>query len=294
METFLTCRAVASYLKTKLADDELAKSYEEASLKAVLKSLDKMSVADAQLLMLELSNILSLPYPVIKEISIGIIQHITQIMKGLNIEIAWDCFINLLIRELPNILSLPYPVIKEIFDGIIQRTPQIMKYLFFNGASDCFIKFYHLQELLYEIFDSKQLIAARIDIKLMTTTGDFQILSVSDDKATVWKPIWFNKGGIGYQIQSYWNASELEIVAKSDVDGQINLELKGLDILTPKDRSKRFPYWVDYTKFTVDGNLIFDTLTPAWHDKPYRYKFDVKANEEIKIQVEWQPHRNDA
>ena len=147
---------------------------------------------------------------------------------------------------------------------------------------------------MYETFNLKQLIAARIDIKLMTTTGDFQILSVSDDKATVWKPAWFNKGGIGYQIQSYWNASELEIVAKSTVDGQINLMLRGLDILTPKDRSKRFPYWVDYTKLIMNGKVILDKLTPVWHDKPYIYNVDVKANEEIKIQVEWQPHRNDA
>ena len=293
LETFLTCRAVSSYLKTKLTDEAPARFFEELSLKAVLRSMDKMSVADAQLLMRELPNILSLPYPVIKEISIGLLQHIPRIIKDLNTDITWDFFINLLIRELPNILSLPYPVIKEIFVWIIQCTPHIMKYLLFNRDWDCFVKFHHLQKLLCEIHNSKQMIAARIDIKLMTTTGDFQILSVSDDKATVWKSAWFQKNGIGYQIQSYWNASELEIVAKSTVDGKINLYLRGLDIPSPEDRSKRFPYWVDYTKLTVNGETIFDKVTPAWHDKAYNYTFDVKADDEIKLQIEWQPHKSD-
>ena len=51
LETFLTCRAVAAYLKTKLTDDAPVKFFEEAALKAILKSLINMSFADAQLLL---------------------------------------------------------------------------------------------------------------------------------------------------------------------------------------------------------------------------------------------------
>ena len=138
----------------------------------------------------------------------------------------------------------------------------------------------------------KRYFTARVDIKLVPKAqGNFQIVSVSDDKATVWKPAWFNKDGIGYQIQSY--AGKLEIVAKSDVDGRIRLNLKGLDVRNPEDKSKRIPYWIDYTKLIVNDEVIFDTLTPAWHDKQYIYALDVKANDEIKIQVEWLPHRSD-
>lgn len=133
---------------------------------------------------------------------------------------------------------------------------------------------------------------ARIDIQLQPKSkGDFQILSTSDDKATVWKPDWFNKDGIGYQIQSY--VGKLEIVAKATIDGQIRLLLRGVDIRRREDTSKRVPYWVDYTKFIVNGKVIFDKLTPAWHDKPYNYNMDAKASDEIKIQVEWLPHRSD-
>ncbi|MBQ3444240.1 MAG: hypothetical protein IJG33_13455 [Selenomonadaceae bacterium] len=134
-------------------------------------------------------------------------------------------------------------------------------------------------------------ITARIDIKLMTTEGDFQILSVSDDKASVGKPAWFQGNGIGYQIQSY--AEKLEFIAKATVAGQISLNLRGMDIRTPEDKSKRIPYWIDYTKLVVNGETVFDTLTPAWHDKPYTLGIEAKADEEIKIQVEWQPHRSD-
>jgi len=130
---------------------------------------------------------------------------------------------------------------------------------------------------------------ARVDIKLATTTGDFLLLSISDENAEMWKPTaWQQKGDIGYQIESY--AGKLEFITKSTVEGQVILSLLGLDVRTPEDYSKRIPYWIDYTKLIVNGQKIFNTVTPAWHDKPYRYNINAKADEEIKIQIEWLPH----
>ena len=137
----------------------------------------------------------------------------------------------------------------------------------------------------------KPFITARIDVKLMTTEGDFQILAISDNKARVSKPYWLQNDGIGYQIESY--AGQLDFTLKTTVDGKTQLKLRGLDIRTPEDNSKRIPYWIDYTKFIINDKMIFDKLTPAWHDKPYVYNMEVKAGEEIKIHVEWQPHRSD-
>ena len=131
---------------------------------------------------------------------------------------------------------------------------------------------------------------SRVDIKLLSTEGDFQVINVSDDKATVQKPAWFQKDGMGYMIQS--RAEKLEFVVKATVDSQIIVWLRGIDVRTPEDKSKRIPYWIDYTKLAVNGENIFDALTPAWHDKPYVYNMDAKAGEEIKIQLEWQPHNN--
>ena len=119
---------------------------------------------------------------------------------------------------------------------------------------------------------------ARIDIKLTTTEGDFEVLSTSDDKANVTKSGSAKQGGIGYQIQSC--AGKLEFIAKATVYGQIWLSLMGLDV------------WIDYTKLTINEQNIFDNVTPTWHDKPYYYNMAIKANEEIKIQIEWLPHKN--
>lgn len=69
IETFLTCRAVASYLQTKLSDTAQVKLYEEAALKAILKSLQtRYTFADAGLLVQELPTLLKLPYPVVEEL----------------------------------------------------------------------------------------------------------------------------------------------------------------------------------------------------------------------------------
>ena len=134
---------------------------------------------------------------------------------------------------------------------------------------------------------------ARLDIELLPKTvgGKFKILSISDDEADVQKPDWLQRRGVGYKIQSY--AGNLEIVTKSTSNGQIRLSLKGLDIRDPQDNSKRIPQWIDYTNLTVNGKRIVGKRTPAWHDKPYNYTLDVKAGEEIKIQIEWLPHRED-
>ena len=136
-------------------------------------------------------------------------------------------------------------------------------------------------------------IAARIDIKLATNdkTGDFKIVSTTDNRATTQKPTWLQKDGIGYVIHSF--VGKMEFVVKASVDGKITLTLRGADIRNPEDKTKRIPYWIDYTKLIVNGATIFDELTPVWHNKPYRYNMGAKADEEIKIQVEWLPHRSD-
>ena len=92
-------------------------------------------------------------------------------------------------------------------------------------------------------------------------------------------------------IQSY--VGKLKIVAKAVVDGQIRLELLGLDIRDKDDKTKRVRYWIDYTALTVNGKTIFDKLTPAWHNRPYRHNIDAKAGKEITIEVDWLPHRSD-
>ena len=95
METFLTCRAVASYLKTKLSDDTPAKFFEEASLKAILKSVNGMSFADARLLIRELPNLLGLPYPIVKDLRASTLQIIPQVLNVMRANLMYQNFFEL-------------------------------------------------------------------------------------------------------------------------------------------------------------------------------------------------------
>ena len=89
METFLTCRAVAAYLKKNFADESSAKFFEEAALKAILNSIKKMSLTDAQLLLRELPNLLTLPYPAVKELHAAALQIVLQLMNVMHMNLRW-------------------------------------------------------------------------------------------------------------------------------------------------------------------------------------------------------------
>ena len=143
-------------------------------------------------------------------------------------------------------------------------------------------------------FKFKEYYTARIDIQLKTerAVSGFKLFSVSDEKAEISKPEWLQKGGVGYQIQSY--AGQLSFVAKATADGQFTIQFRALDIRRLEDKFKRIPYWIDYTNLTINGKKIFDKSTPAWHDEPYIYNRTVKEGEEIKVEVKWLPHRSEA
>ena len=96
LETFLTCRAAASYLKATLADDTLAKFFEEASLKAILKTISStLSIADAQLLIRELPELLNLSYPAVKDLRGAGLQIIFQLKDFFHVNNMWKDFVEL-------------------------------------------------------------------------------------------------------------------------------------------------------------------------------------------------------
>ena len=179
-------------------------------------------------------------------------------------------------QEIYEILCDEFSKQEDLSDSI---KPFCMSFIFSERKSH--------EDKLEELRDVLNSITARIDIEQLYNSGNFQILSVSDEKAKIMKPKWLQKVGTGYQINSY--AGEMEIVAKASVGGQIRLSLKGLDIRDPVDNLKRIPYWINYTKLTINGNTIFDKLTSVWHDKPYRYIINATAGEEITVKVEWIP-----
>ena len=95
METFLTCRAVAAYLQTKLTDAAPAKFFEEAAIKAILKSIGQMSFADARLLLTELPALLMLNYPVVDLLRKACIQFIPRMTEPFHLSNRWSEIIEL-------------------------------------------------------------------------------------------------------------------------------------------------------------------------------------------------------
>ena len=91
METFLTCRAVAAYLQTKLINNAPAKFFEEASLVAILQTLASggFNFADARLLLSELPELLTLNYPVIDDIRNACIQLIPHLEEPFHAANLW-------------------------------------------------------------------------------------------------------------------------------------------------------------------------------------------------------------
>ncbi|MBR0062339.1 MAG: glycosyltransferase family 2 protein, partial [Selenomonadaceae bacterium] len=181
---------------------------------------------------------------------------------------------------------------QEIYDILRSEFPDVdaleMFPFLFSIVADQAQRLTFSQENFESVLNS---ITARMDIKLTPQTkgGELQIISLSDKKADVRKPAWLQRDGSGYQIQSC--EGDMDAVFKATADGQIRLNLMGLDVRDADDKSKRVPSWIDYTYLTINGKNIFSKITPAWHDKPYTHTFDVKAGDELKIQLQWLPHR---
>lgn len=86
-ETALTCRAASNLLGEKFL--------EEAALGAVLKSLDGMKLSDVRLLLSELPELLSLPYPVVKDLRGATLEIISQTMNFMREHEFWKDFSDL-------------------------------------------------------------------------------------------------------------------------------------------------------------------------------------------------------
>lgn len=128
---------------------------------------------------------------------------------------------------------------------------------------------------------------ARIDIKnIGSESNTIEIMENSDKIAKINNPNWFkNKKGIGTVVVSR-NLS-LDLKFKCVGDGELNIKLKGLNV---KDQSdNRFPVFIDYTKFKINGENILENSYLASHDHYYNYSMDVKDSDIISFSVEWMP-----
>ena len=84
LETALICRALSTYLGEKI--------FVEASLAAILKSLDGLKLSEIQLLLSDLPNLLSLPYPLVADLRRAVLKVISQTMNFMHKQKLWKEF----------------------------------------------------------------------------------------------------------------------------------------------------------------------------------------------------------
>ena len=87
LETALTCRAASNHLGLKI--------HEEASLAAILKSLDELCFVESRLLISELPTLLTLPYPIVEELRGACLQILPQMIDFLRYRNDWMSFVEL-------------------------------------------------------------------------------------------------------------------------------------------------------------------------------------------------------
>lgn len=128
---------------------------------------------------------------------------------------------------------------------------------------------------------------ARIDIiNYGGENNTVELVSNSDDDSAFIRPIWMNPNqGYGTIVQSH--KCSIDLLIKCVGEGNLKISLRGIDI-RDKNR-KRFPIYIDFTKFVVDNQNILNEPTLVWHDIPYSFMKDVKNGDLVSIHVEWKP-----
>lgn len=127
---------------------------------------------------------------------------------------------------------------------------------------------------------------ARIDIKNFgSAENNIELLKISDHEANYLKPRWFKTHeGIGLTIESKKNYLELKV--KCICDGNLRIDLKGIDF---RLRNGRFPININFTKFKLNDEVIFNESKIVHHDAPYIFEKKVYNEDIVKLYFEWMP-----
>lgn len=130
-------------------------------------------------------------------------------------------------------------------------------------------------------------LTARIDIKNSGGIDNaVEIIEKSDDSLKISFPKWMiGDKGKGCMITS--KKLKLDLKVKAITDGELTVKLRGMDV-ADKNR-KRFPVYINYTKFIVDGEEIFNANKLLTHDDNYIFRMPVADSQIVDVHVEWMP-----
>jgi len=147
-----------------------------------------------------------------------------------------------------------------------------------------------LDQTLIELYDLKKdllkYLTARVDILNYGTGKGITILDISDKNVFKYSPTWLDSQvASGIIVES--TKKSMKIKFKSNEEGVLKIFLRSKDV---RDRNrKRFPIYIDYTKFIVNDDVIFDTNKLINHDKCFIYEKPVNLDEILTIEFSWLP-----
>ena len=96
LETFLTCRALASILRRAFPHDNRGAFMEEAALRAINRThFARTSLAEILMMINSLPPILALPYPIVDEIRKNCMSFVRQLMGDLRMNLRWEAFVEM-------------------------------------------------------------------------------------------------------------------------------------------------------------------------------------------------------
>lgn len=154
-----------------------------------------------------------------------------------------------------------------------------------------------VKENYYQPEDSRKLIlrledylTARMDFQLLGEGHpDFEVVSVSDSRASVSMPGWIQEDGTGYMVESYAGSIDLEL--RSAVGGDLKIWVRGRNVIG--EDGNRIAYWFNYQNIRFNDSPVSESQGIVWHDQPIFLNYSMKAGEIVRFHAEWTPYRGD-
>lgn len=129
---------------------------------------------------------------------------------------------------------------------------------------------------------------ARIDIQVIGIKNKIVAtkLEIDDIKSHVSMPKWFQKNGSGYVVESV--SGDLNASLHLKESATVKIYLRGIDY---RINDKRQIKYIDYTKLSINGKILFNERKSAWHDEPIVYVVKLIDTNDLNINIQWMPYK---
>lgn len=126
--------------------------------------------------------------------------------------------------------------------------------------------------------------SCRIDIKNFGSESNLIKMAETDNNLKVSFPDWFaDERGQGCKIES--DEKFLNFSFQCFNDGNLRISLRGIDYKNLKDA--RVPVYIDYIKFTYNGEEIFNSNHCQWHNLAFNFERFSHHKDSVNVKLEF-------